>query len=337
MSVENLSMVITRPGGPEVLQPLASTIPEPSPGEVRLRVLAAGVSYGDVMMRRGNVPGSPKLPYAPGYDVVGEVEALGVGVSSLRPGTRVVAITSTGGYARFRNLNAADLVPIPDGLDPTVAVAAALNYVTAYQLLHRAARVKPGQSVLVQAAAGGVGAALLELGREAGLTLYGTASAGKLEIVRGFGGVALDYRLEDVPARVRALSGGGVNAAFDGVGGASFSRSYAALGPGGRLVVYGFGPAVSSRGRRALILSFLRLAALKLRPDGREVSFHFVDTERHQDWIHDDLSAVFALLAAGRLKPLVFARLPLESVAEAHRLLEAGEVRGKIVLVPDGA
>ena len=332
--MQNLSMVITRPGGPDVLQPLTSTLPEPGPGQVRLRVLAAGVSYGDVMMRLGNVPG-PKQPYAPGYDVVGEVDALGEGVTDTKVGAHVAFIGARGGYARYANLNAADLVPLPVGLDPVVAGAAVLNYVTAYQLLHRAARVKAGQSVLVQAAAGGVGTALLDLGREAGLTLYGTVSAGKLDVVRGYGATALDYRLEDVPSRVRTLSGGGVHAAFDGVGGTSFSRSYAALRSGGQLVVYGFGPAVSTGGRSALILSFLRAASLKLRPDGRGVSFLFVDPVRHQDWIHEDLGVVFSLLAAGRLQPLISARLPLSSAAEAHRLLEAGEVRGKLVLIPD--
>ncbi len=334
MSVQNLSMVITRPGGPVVLQPLTSTLQGPGPGQVRLRVLAAGVSYGDVMMRLGNVPG-PKQPYAPGYDVVGEVEALGEGVTGTKIGAHVASIGARGGYTRYANVNAADLVPLPDGLDPVVAGAAALNYVTAHQLLHRAARVKAGQSVLVQAAAGGVGTALLDLGRDAGLTLYGTASAGKLDVVRSYGATALDYRLEDVPSRVRTLSGVGVNAAFDGVGGMSFSRSYAALRPGAQLVVYGFGPAVSRGGRGALILSFLRAAILKLRPDGRGVSFFFVDPVRHQDWIREDLGVVFSLLATGRLQPLISARLPLSSAAEAHRLLEAGEVRGKLVLIPD--
>jgi NADPH:quinone reductase-like Zn-dependent oxidoreductase len=336
VSVRNLSMVVTRPGAPEVLQPLVSTLPEPGPGQVRVRVLAAGVSYGDVMMRRGHVPGSPKQPYAPGYDLVGEVEALGAGVKTVEIGARVAYIGARGGYTQFVNLTAADLVPVPDGLDPVVAGAVVLNYVTAYQLLHRAARVKSGQSVLVQAAAGGVGTALLELGREAGLTLYGTASAGKFDTVRHLGATALDYQAEDVPARVRELSGGGVNAAFDGVGGASFSRSYAALSPGGRLVVYGFGPAVSRGGRGALASSFLQLGALTLRPDGRRVGFHFVDPARHQVWIRGDLGAIFALLGEERIKPLIFARMPLGSAAEAHRMLEAGEVRGKIVLVPEG-
>ncbi|WP_424950494.1 medium chain dehydrogenase/reductase family protein [Deinococcus sp.] len=334
MSVQNLSMVITRPGGPEVFQPLTSTLPEPGAGEVRLRVLAAGVSYGDVMMRLGNVPGSPKQPYAPGYDVVGEVEALGTGVSTVQVGVRVAAIGARGGYTTFLNVKATDLVPVPDGLDPLVAGAAVLNYVTAYQLLHRAVRVSAGQSVLVQAAAGGVGTALLDLGREAGLTLYGTASAGKLDLVRRFGATALDYRTQDVPARVKELSGGGVSAAFDGVGGASFSKSYAALAAGGRLVVYGFGPAASRGGRGALATSFLRVMLFNLRPDGRKVGFHFVDTARHQDWVREDLGKVFALLAAGNIQPLVAARLPLRSAAEAHRMLEAGEVRGKLVLIP---
>jgi NADPH:quinone reductase-like Zn-dependent oxidoreductase len=336
VSVRNLSMVVTGPGAPEVLQPLASTLPEPGPGQVRVRVLAAGVSYGDVMMRRGHVPGSPKQPYAPGYDVVGEIEALGAGVTTVQVGARVAYIGTLGGYTHFCNLNAADLVPVPDSLDPVLAGAVVLNYVTAYQLLHRAAKVQAGQSVLVQAAAGGVGTALLELGQVAGLTLYGTASAGKFGVVRGLGATPLDYRLGDVPARVRELSGGGVDAAFDGVGGVSFSNSYAALQRGGRLVVYGFGPAVSSGGRGALVSSFLRLGTFMFRPDGRRVGFHFVDAARHQDWIREDLAAVFALLTSGRLQPLVFARLPLHSAAEAHRMLEAGEVRGKIVLVPEG-
>ncbi len=334
----NRQVMIQRPGGPEVLAVVERQVPEPGPGMVRVRVLAAGVAYADILMRKGVYPGAPRMPFVPGYDIVGTVDALGPGVAGFAIGQRVAALTTTGGYTTYAIVPAAELIPVPDDVDPAEAVSSLLNYVTAYQLLHREARVRSSERVLVHGAAGGVGTALLELGRLAGLTVYGTASPAKHDLVVELGATPLDYRDPGLPELVRALTGGGVDAVFDGVGGVSFHRSYRMLRPRGRLVAYGVGPAVSQSRVPLLgiIDSVARLAALRLIPDGRAVSFYQINPlrRRHPDWFQADVAAVFAHLARGEIRPTVSARLPLEQAARAQSILEAGQSRGKVVLVP---
>lgn len=334
----NRQVVIQRPGGPEVLAVVERQMTDPGPGMVRVRVLAAGVAYADILMRKGVYPGAPRMPFVPGYDIVGTVDALGPGVAGFAIGQRVAALTTTGGYTTCITLPAAALIPVPDGIDPAVAVSTLLNYVTAYQLLHREAHVRAGERVLVHGAAGGVGTALLELGRLAGLRIYGTASRAKHDLVTELGATPLDYRDPDLPGRVRALTGEGVDAVFDGVGGVSFHRSYRMLRPRGRLVAYGVGPAVSQSRVPLLgiIDSVARLAALRLIPDGRTISFYQINPvrRRHPDWFQADVAAVFAHLARGEIRPTVSARLPLEQAARAQSILEAGQSCGKVVLLP---
>jgi NADPH:quinone reductase-like Zn-dependent oxidoreductase len=305
---------------------------------VRVRVLAAGVAYADILMRKGVYPGAPRMPFVPGYDIVGVVDALGPGVVGLAVGQHVAALITTGGYTTYSTLSAAELIPVPNGVDPAEAVSSLLNYVTAYQLLHREARVRAGEQIVVHGAAGGVGTALLELSQLAGLSVYGTASRGKHDLVTELGATPLDYRDPDLPRRVRALTGGGVDAVFDGVGGVSFHRSYRMLRPRGRLVAYGVGPAVSQSRVPLLgiIDSVARLTALRLIPDGRAVSFYQINPVRrkHPDWFQADVAAVFAHLARGEIRPTVSVRLPLEQAARAQSILEAGQSRGKVVLVP---
>jgi NADPH2:quinone reductase len=170
-------IVVSRYGGPDELRVVEEECPEPKPGEVRVRVLAAGVSLPDVMMREGIHPETPRLPFTPGWDLVGVVERLGDGVSGIEPGQTVAALPIIGAYAELVCLPQAKLVPVPAGLDPAEAVSLVLNYVTAYQMLHRSAKVTRGQRVLIHGAAGGVGTALLQLGRLAGLEMYGTCSS----------------------------------------------------------------------------------------------------------------------------------------------------------------
>jgi NADPH2:quinone reductase len=169
-----------------------------------MRVHAAGVAFLDLLMREGTYPGGPKPPFTPGYDLVGEVESTGAGVRGLQVGQRVAALTVYGSYTDWICLPADDLVPVPDGLDAAEAVSLVLNYVTAYQLLHRAARVAPGERILVQGAAGGVGTAILQLGRLAGLEVFGTASAKDLEVVASLGATPIDRRRDDFVAVLRA-------------------------------------------------------------------------------------------------------------------------------------
>src|SRR5262245_20762459 len=193
------------------LELVEDDLPNPRPGEVRLKVLAAGVSYPDVMMRQGIHPEARRPPFTPGWDVVGTVDVLGKGVEAVPLGATVAAMPIVGGYSEFLCLPATELVPVPPGLDPGEAVCLILNYVTAYQMLHRSAQAKPGETALVHAAAGGVGTALLQLARLHGVEAYGTASTGKLRTVESLGGHAIDYKRTDFLKEIRALPGGGVD------------------------------------------------------------------------------------------------------------------------------
>ena len=232
-------VVIDHFGGPEVVSVVEDDDPRPGPGEVRVRVLAAGVSLSDAQMRAGTYLGGPKPPFTPGYELVGVVEELGPGCSRLREGDRIGALTQWGADAERVCVPEAYAVEVPEDLDPAEVVSLVFTYMTAYQLLHRAAMAKSGETVLVHGAAGRVGTAVLELGALAGLRLYGTASARDRAAVERLGAVAIDYRNEDFLARVRELTGDGVDVALDGIGGAVSLRSFRALRPGGRLVVYG--------------------------------------------------------------------------------------------------
>jgi len=172
--VRHTRIIVTHYGGPDALQVVEEECPDPKGGEVRVRVLAAGVSLPDLMAREGIHPETPTVPFTPGWDLVGVVDRLGDGVSGIRPGQVVAALPISGAYAEFICLPQRELVPVPAGLDAGEAVSLILNYITAYQMLHRSAKVKPGQRVLIHGAAGGVGSALLQLGRVAGLEMYGT-------------------------------------------------------------------------------------------------------------------------------------------------------------------
>jgi NADPH2:quinone reductase len=232
-------IIVTHYGGPEELRVVEEECPEPQEGEVRVRVLAAGVSLPDLMMREGIHPETPRLPFTPGWDLIGVVDRLGDGVSGLEPGQRVAALPITGAYAEYVCLPPRELVPVPSGLDATEAVSLVLNYVTAYQMLHRSAKARPGQRMLMHGAAGGVGSALLQLGRLAGLEMYGTCSSRGAQAVSDLGGIPIDYQHQDFVTEMHRLASEGVDVVFDGIGGPHIWRSRQALRPGGRVVAYG--------------------------------------------------------------------------------------------------
>jgi NADPH2:quinone reductase len=332
-------VVVVRHGGPEVLQVVEAELPEPGRGEVRVRVEAAGISGYDLMFRRsGTLPGTPHVPFTPGEDVVGVVDAIGIGASGLEPGQRVAGTTLSlgvgGGYAECICLPARDLVPVPDGVDSAKAVCLVINYLTAYSALHQVARVRMGEQILVQGAAGGVGSALLDLGRLAGLEVYGTASPHNHDVVTSFGAVPIDYRSENVVRRVRELTRDGVDAVFDPIGGArQVWRSYRSLRRGGRLVWFGIA-AHKKAGAMVIPLSLGMLFLAKLVPDGRR-ALTSTDYSKDNAWYRETLATLFEHLAAGRLTPLVADRVPLREAARAHALMERGRYAGKFVLVAE--
>lgn len=233
---------ISRFGGPEVLE-LAeqAELPEPGAGEVRIKVLASGTGFTDTFIRRGRYPDfKGPLPFTPGYELAGIVDKTGPGVTNLRAGDLVADLCVIGGYAQYAIRPANSVVPMPDGVDPAVAVCVPLAYVTAFQMLTRYRFLNPGATVLVIGASGTVGTALLDLARHFGLKAIGTCSAANIEAVERFGATAVDYRAVDFVAAVQNITGGaGVDAAFDAIGGSHFSRSFSCVAPGGLLVAYG--------------------------------------------------------------------------------------------------
>src|SRR5215204_1561589 len=213
-------VVVDHYGGPEVLRVVEEDDPRPGPGEVCVKVLAAGVSYTDAMLRAGSYLGVPKPPFTPGYELIGVVEELGPGCTRLREGDRIGALTVWGADADRVCVPEAGAVEVPEDLDPAEVLSLLFPYMTAYQVLHRTAMAKSGETVIVHGAAGRVGSAALELGALAGLRLYGTASARDRAVVVRLGAVAIDYRNEDFLARVRELTGGdGVDVVVDSLGG----------------------------------------------------------------------------------------------------------------------
>jgi NADPH:quinone reductase-like Zn-dependent oxidoreductase len=334
-------VVIDHFGGPEVVTVVEEDDPRPGPGEVRVRVLAAGVSISDAQMRAGTYLGGPKPPFTPGYELVGVVEELGPGCSRLREGDRVGALTEWGADAEGVCVPEAYAVEVPEDLDPAEVVSLVFIYMTAYQLLHRAAMAKSGETVLVHGAAGRVGTAVLELGALAGLRLFGTASARDRAAVERLGAVAIDYRNEDFLARVRELTGDGVDVALDGIGGALSLRSFRALRPGGRLVVFGR-YATLAHGRknwRGVIGWYAATVSVALwgmlSPRRRVLAYRIQKLRiRHQDWFREDFLALLELLRRGEIHPVVAERLPLSDARRAHELLERSAATGKLVLVP---
>ena len=333
-AVKNARMVLTARGGPEVLRWVEEELPAPGPGQVRVKVLATGVAFADVLMRRGLYPGVPPFPFAPGYDVVGQIDALGEGLTGFGLGQRVAALTMIGGYSRYTLVLAAHLVPAPANLDPAEEVSLVLNYVTAYQMLHRLARLREGQRLLIHAAAGGVGTATLQLGGIAGLRMFGTASKSKHPTVTELGATPIDYQAENFVNRIRELAPEGLDAVLDPIGGKNWWASYHCLRRGGTLACYGAQAAVSE-GKLAAGLGFASLALMKLLPDGKRATWYNVKSlrDKHPEWFREDLSHLFGLLATRQIRPVIAGRLPLPEAARANDLLENGKVSGKLVLL----
>jgi NADPH:quinone reductase-like Zn-dependent oxidoreductase len=337
MTLTYRRVVVTRHGGPDVLQVIEEDLPEPQEGEARVKVLAAGISGYDLMFRRsGALPGTPKTPFTPGEDIVGVVDKLGEGVSSLELGQTVAGGTFClgvgGGYTQSICLPVTELVSVPSHVNPAEAVCLVVNYLTAHGALHRTADVKRGERVLIQGAAGGVGTALLDLGRLAGLEMYGTASEYNHEIVSSFGATPIDYKTEDVVARVQSLTGGGVDAVFDPIGGArQIWRSNRALRKGGRLVWFGVAASKKS-GMSVIPLSLLMLGLVRLAPNGKR-ALTTPDISKPNAWYRETLAELIGLLATGKIKPVIAERIPLSEAVRAHELLDRGGYAGKVVLV----
>jgi NADPH:quinone reductase-like Zn-dependent oxidoreductase len=335
------ALVLTKRGTPdEALAVREWPDPEVGQGQLRIRVRAAGLNFADVLARVGLYPDAPKPPTVMGYEVAGEVESVGPGVESFQPGQRVMAGTRFNGFAELATAEARNVVAIPDGMSFEDAAAVPVVYGTAYAAVALLAGVRPGETVLVHAAAGGVGIAALQLLRDRGARVIGTASAAKHEAVRAEGAEhVIDYRTQDVAGEVRKITGGrGVDAVLDPIG--SFKESYGLLRPGGRLVIYGASRLLTGDRRNVVnavrtVVSMPRFNAIKLMNDNRSVMglnlLHWWD-ERGS--LEEVLEPLVDLLARGVVKPVVAEAFPFERAADAHRYIQERRNVGKVVLTP---
>ncbi|WP_208641441.1 zinc-binding dehydrogenase [Micromonospora arborensis] len=328
---------MTSPGRPEALEVHTGPRPSPRRGRVVVRVEAAGVSFAEVQTLGGLHPFPSKPPCVLGYDLIGRIVEVGPGVDNWRAGDRVVSMPRIGAWQEYAEVTVRSLAPVPEDLDAGEVVALVCNGVTAWQMLHRSARVRPGGVVLVHGASGGVGTLLTQLSVRHGVRVIGTASPAKHDAVRALGGEPLDYR-DDVVAAVRRLAPGGVDAVFDHIGGAGLTAGWSLLAPGGTLVSYdssvaGYQPGQWFRPHLPALRRVIgwNLAGLVGATRGRRARTYYVKPGPH---FRDDLASLFSLVRDGALRPTVAQRYPLDEAGRAVRELIDGGVVGKLVLVP---
>lgn len=335
----NARVTMTGSGDPEAhIVTGADVRPTAGSGRVVVRVEAAGVSYAEVQMLRHLHPFPPRFPFVPGYDLVGRVVETGPGVTRWSVGDRVAAMPRHGAWQEYVELPAKTLAAVPGHLDAAVAVSLVTNGVTAYQMLHRLASLRPGDTVLVHGASGGVGTLLTQLAVHHGLRVVGTASPAKHDAVRALGAEPLDYRTPDLPAAVRALAPNGVQAVFDHIGGRGLDDGWAMLADGGTLVSFDssvagyrpgqwFRPHVPALRRTAARWVARRLGLTR----GRRQTMYYV---KPGDAFNDDLAALYRLVDEGVLRPEIAGRHPLGGAPVAVRALIEGTTVGKHVLIP---
>ena len=327
---------------PEGLQIRYGAVPAAGPGQVVIRMEATGVSFAEQQMRRGRYYDQPPFPFVPGYDLVGTVLSTGAGVEPGLAGTRVAALVKVGGWASHVVVDAADVVPVPDGIGAAEAETLVVNGITAWQMLHRKARVRAGHTVVVHGANGGVGSILVQLAQAAGAQVIGTASTRHHDALRERGVTPVDYRTDDLAARIRELAPHGVDAVFDHVGGPGIVDSWRLLAPGGTLVSYGSASTRDDEGSKQWpVLKLLGRVWLWNALPGRRRAYFFnvwagraLAKNRFRARLRADLTQVFAALQRGEVTAQIAAQLPLTRVAEAVRLAESGTAAGKIVLNP---
>lgn len=332
-------------GPPEMLRLVhVDTLPEPGPGEARIRVEVAGVGYTDTIVRRGRYRDyHGGLPVTPGYDVVGIVDAIGPGESGLRLGDRVADMPVAGAYSQYMIRPVDTLLPVPDGVVPDAAIEVPLMGMTGWQMLKRIAPLPAGSTILVVGASGAVGRPLVRLARHLGLTVIGTSAAANLKLVESLGAVAIDYARPDLLDAIRAASSGhGVAAAFDAIGLRSWDTSWAALGQGGVLVGYGFQDFLESDASNDVAAEsmdrFYRLWNEEGRSDGtgRSTVFYDIGVRRgtHPDEYREDAVELLGLIASRAVATDAVISLPLVQAAEAHRLVAQGTGGRRILLRP---
>lgn len=321
------SIVVTRRGGPEVLEIQEQELLAPAANEARISILATPVCQDDIAVRVGNRPFLAKPPFVPGYSTLGIIDAIGEDVTEVAVGDRVAALTQFGSYAEYITLPENLLVEVPASLDPAKAAVLILNYLVAYQAMHRVVQVNPGDKVLIIGASGGVGTAFLQLGQLARLKMYGLASPSKHNLLIDYSAIPIDYHRPDIVEQIRKTEPEGIDYVFNGMGEEYFEHGLAVLRRGGTLVHYG-GPQSFTR----FLLLVIKLLWYNLLPNGKKIKGYGTHRgDRNQD--KGDWRLLFKLLEDGKINPVIAARFPILEAAKANELLESGQIVGNIVLL----
>ena len=332
---------ISRVGGPEVLEIREAQDPVPAAGQVRVRVKAIGVNFADTVARVGFYQDAPPIPFVPGYEVAGVIDAVGEGVPAARAGERVVAMTRFGGYADVVVVDGLAAVPLPAGLSFSGAASLPVNWMTAWHMLVNLGNLKAGQRVLVQAAAGGVGVAALQICKRIGAEVIGTASQGKHQRLLQMGLThVIDYRNQDFEAEVKRLTGGeGVHIALDAVGGASFGKSYRCLAPTGRLMMFGASAATPGEQRSLLsgLKTILTMGSFKpmqmLRANTGVFGINLGGLWSQTELLRGYLDEVLKGVDQGVYQPVIDSEIPFAEAPKAHARLASRENFGKVLIV----
>jgi NADPH:quinone reductase-like Zn-dependent oxidoreductase len=337
------ALVITRHGPPDVLQVQERPDPEPGPGEVRIRVRAAGMNFSDLLARVGFYPDAPDPPCVIGYEVAGEVDSVGPGVDGVEPGQRVIAGTRFGGQAELAVADAATVVPLPDGWSFEQGAAMPVNYATAYAGLVRYGAVRRGERVLLQAAAGGVGTAAVQIAKAAGAEIFGTASARKHDAIRELGvDHPIDYRSTDFAKEVRRITGerSPLDLVLDGVGGSSFRKGYSLLRAGGRLVCIGV--SAVQPGEEGKRLQAIRAMAQMpifhpvrmMQKSKAVIGINMLTLWDEHGSLAEYIEPLRGWAENGEIDPVVAEAFSFDRAADAHRAMHEGRNVGKLVLTP---
>lgn len=327
---------------PSGLELARGPIPTPAAGQLLVQVEATGIAFAEQAMRRGRYFGQPKFPFTPGYDLVGRVLAVGPGGDDAVIGRRVATMTKTGGWATHAVVAARDSVFVPDGIAPEDAETVVVNGVTAWQMLHRVAKVKPGRTVLVFGANGGVGGILIQLAQHHGVTVIGATSPRHHDALRAAGVIPVDYADPNLSDVVRQHAPAGVDAVFDNIGGDNATTSFDLLARGGTLVTYAIVKAVSGTG--SLMMPFFKAItqalAWSVLANGKRATFydlwagHTLRPARFRRHLEEDLDCIFELLRQGTITANIAARFPLTEASAALALAESRTLNGKVILLP---
>ncbi len=337
------ALVITEHGPPEVLKVEERPDPQPGPDQVRVRVRAAAINFADLLARVGLYPNAPAPPCVVGFEIAGDVDAVGAGVEGFEPGQRVMGGCRFGGYAELALTGPGELIPLPEDWSYAQGAAMPVAYATAYAGLVRYGGLRAGERVLIQAAAGGVGIAATQVAKLMGAEVYGAASPGKHDAIRGFGvDHPVDYRTHDVVDEVRRIAGERepLDLVFDAIGGRSFKQGFSLLRPGGRLVCFGASEIQAgerrSRARALRVLAQMpRFNPVKLMSESKSViGLNMLGLWDAKHSLDEYIAPLAAWVERGSIHPVVAATFPLEQGPEAHRYLHARENIGKVVLEP---